>query len=282
MKNSRAFIMFRIFVLGFAIVFLNSIPFSADALELYGSLKQGGLVIGRDNPGTRVFLDDTPLKVGPDGRFVFGFGRDAGPSASLRIIYADGREIVRTLPIEAQTYDIERVDGLPPKTVIIPEEEKIRREKETAKVREARANSSDALDWAGGFSRPADGRISGVYGSQRILNGEPRWPHYGLDIAADVGAPVRAPAGGVVRLAEKDFLLEGGIIIIDHGFGVSSTLMHLSSVEVTVGQRVERGEVIAKLGATGRASGPHVDWRINWGSVRLDPALALNLDIGLF
>ena len=184
--------------------------------------------------------------------------------------------------IAEQVYDIERVDGLPPKTVTVPEEEKIRRAKETGMVRKARDTNTDALDWVGGFSLPAEGRISGVYGSQRILNGEPRWPHYGLDIAAPVGTDVKAPAGGVIRLAEPDFLLEGGIIILDHGFGVTSTLMHLSSVDVAQGQRVERGDVIAKLGATGRATGPHVDWRINWGSVRLDPALALNMDIGLF
>ncbi len=248
------------------------------ALELYGNFKQGGLVIGHDDPGIKAFLDDIPLKVGPNGRFVFGFGRAAGPVATLRIVYADGKVSEQTFNIEAQVYDIERIDGLPPKTVTIPEEEKIRREKETAMVRTAREGSSDELDWAEGFIFPAEGRISGVYGSQRILNGEPRWPHFGLDIAAPVGTPVKAPAGGMVRLAEEDFLLEGGIIIIDHGFGVTSTLMHLSLVDVTVGQRVERGDVIAGLGATGRTSGPHVDWRINWGSVRLDPALALDMD----
>jgi len=253
----------------------------AEALEFFGHITQGGMVIGQDKPGIQAFLDDQPLRVDASGRFVFGFGREAGPVAKVKIVYPDGKTSEVTLNVSSQTYDIERVDGLPPKTVTIPEEERIRREKETAMVREARAKSSDALDWAGGFSQPAEGRISGVYGSQRILNGELRWPHYGLDIAADIGTPVRAPAGGVVRLAEKDFLLEGGIIIIDHGFDVSSTLMHLSSVEVAVGQRVERGEVIAGLGATGRASGPHVDWRINWGAVRLDPALALDLDVGL-
>ena len=277
-KNRQVFSYFLLPITCFLLVLTLGFATPAPALELYGNFKQGGLVIGHEDPGFEAFLDNIPLKVGPDGRFVFGFGREAGPVVTLRIVYADGKVSEQTFDIEARVYDIERIDGLPPKTVIIPEEEKIRREKETAMVRTARAGSSNDLDWAEGFIFPAEGRISGVYGSQRILNGEPRWPHFGLDIAAPVGTPVMAPAGGVVRLAEEDFLLEGGIIIIDHGFGVTSTLMHLSSVEVTTGQRVERGEVIAGLGATGRVSGPHVDWRINWGPVRLDPALALDMD----
>ena len=124
---------------------------------------------------------------------------------------------------------------------------------------------------------PAQGRISGVYGSQRILNGEPRSPHYGLDVAAPIHTPVMAPLGGIITLAEPDFLLEGGIIIIDHGFGVSSTVFHLQSVDVIVGQPVQKGEQIGTIGATGRASGPHVDWRVNWGKVRLDPGLLVGL-----
>ncbi|MCG8506759.1 MAG: M23 family metallopeptidase, partial [Sphingomonadales bacterium] len=134
---------------------------------------------------------------------------------------------------------------------------------------------SERMDWAAGFVWPAIGRVSGVYGSQRILNGEPRFPHYGLDVAAPTGAPVVAPNSGRVVLAEPDFLLEGGIVIIDHGFGVTSTLFHLSSVDVAVGQEVARGQRIGAVGATGRASGPHVDWRVNWNKVRLDPELLI-------
>jgi len=258
----------------FFLFFLFAAPL-AQALELKGAFKQGGMVIGKDVPGIIVFLDDAPVKVGADGRFVFGFGRDAEAISNLKIIYPDGVVIEQPLEIEKQAYDIERVDGLPPKTVTIPEEEKKRRAKERAMVVEARKPVVDAYDWEQGFVLPAEGRLSGFYGSQRILNGEPRWPHYGLDIAAPLNTPVKAPAGGVIRLAEAGFLLEGGIIIIDHGFGVSSTLMHLASVKVKTGQRVEQGNVIGGLGATGRATGPHVDWRINWQSVRIDPALLL-------
>lgn len=248
----------------------------AQALDLDGSFKQGGMVIGQTEPGGKIFLGEKEVLVGPEGRFVIGFGRDAEKNAILKIVSATGTSEELTLTIEPQTYNIDRVDGLPERTVTIPDEEKIRRKKEQGMVAEARSPVSSFLDWAGGFLKPAEGRITGVYGSQRILNGQPRWPHYGLDIAGEVGTPVKAPAGGVVMLAEKNFLLEGGIIIIDHGFGVISTFLHLSEVSVNVGQRVEQGDDIGAIGMTGRATGPHLDWRINWGSVRLDPALVLD------
>lgn len=266
---------FRQAMVFFLVIFFN-VPI-AQALDLEGAFKQGGMVIGRDIPNINVFLDDKPVKVGADGRFVFGFGRDAKSTAILKIIYPNGTVIEQTLEIVKQTYNIERIDGLPPETVTIPEEERQRREKERAMVLDARAPVTDATDWDEGFLLPVEGRLSGFYGSQRILNGEPRWPHYGLDIAAPLNTPVKAPAGGIIRLANEAFLLEGGIIIIDHGFGVSSTLMHLASVNVKEGQRVEKGEIVGALGATGRTSGPHVDWRVNWQSVRIDPALLLEL-----
>jgi len=250
----------------------------AQALELSGVLKQGGLLIGKVSPGAKVWLDGAPLDVTSDGRFVFGFPREAASSAVLRFTNAEGGTEERVLEIASQDYKIDRVDGLPPRTVTIPEEEKKRRARERNMVKTARADQSQDLHWVKGFKLPVDGaRISGVYGSQRILNGEPRWPHYGLDMAAPVGTPVKAPAAGIVRLAEPDFLLEGGIIIIDHGFGVSSTLMHLNSVDVKVGQQVTAEDVVATLGASGRATGPHLDWRMNWGAVRIDPALALEI-----
>ena len=247
----------------------------AQALDLEGSFKQGGMVIGQTEPGGKIFLGEKEVLVSPEGRFVIGFGRDENENVILKLISPAGITEELTLTIEPQTYKIERVDGLPERTVTIPEEEKLRRQKEQGMVREARSRVTGFLDWAGGFLKPAEGRITGVYGSQRILNGQPRWPHYGLDIAGDTGTPVLAPAGGIVRLAEKDFLLEGGIIIIDHGFGVNSTFLHLSKIAVNVGQRVEQGDDIGAIGMTGRATGPHLDWRINWGSVRLDPALVL-------
>lgn len=265
-------------MLRFLLPLMCLLAMPAQALELNGVLKQGGLLIGKVSPGAKVWLDGQLLDVTEDGRFVFGFPREAAESAVLRFTNGAGEIEERTLDIAPQNYDIQRVDGLPPRTVNIPEEEKKRRARERDMVKVARADQNRELHWAKGFKLPVEGaRISGVYGSQRILNGEPRWPHYGIDYAAPVGTPVKAPASGVVRLAEGDFLLEGGIIIIDHGFGVSSTLMHLHSVDVEVGQRVSTGDVVATLGASGRATGPHLDWRMNWGSVRVDPALALEI-----
>jgi hypothetical protein len=246
-----------------------------DIPNLKGSFNQGGMVWGFAIPGDEIFIDGVPIFVDADGRFVFGFSRNNPNQSLLKIIHADGRVEEDFIDVTPQSYDIERVNGLPPKTVTIPEEERQRRVIETGKVRVARSHKALNLDWLNEFIWPATGRISGVYGSQRILNGEPRSPHYGLDIAAPVHTPIYAPQGGEVVLAEPDFLLEGGIIIIDHGFQIYSTMFHMKSVDVKMGARVEKGDPIGTIGAKGRASGPHVDWRLNWGNVRLDPQLLL-------
>lgn len=251
-------------------------PVTAWSMDIDGVIKQGAMVRGQVSPGTRVELDGKPVMVGPGGEFVFGLGRDASGVATIRAIDADGSEEIRRIDIASQTYKIEHVDGLPPRTVTVPPEEKARRARERGMVGKARGSMSDGLDWRGTFAWPARGRVSGVYGSQRILNGEPRSPHYGLDVAAPVNTPVRAPQSGRIVLAQPDFLLEGGIIIIDHGFGIYSTLFHLQSVDVTVGEMVAKGDHIGGVGAKGRASGPHVDWRVNWNNVRLDPQLLVN------
>ena len=249
---------------------------SAWPMDLEGSLIQGGMLRGHVAPGSRVELDGIEIMVGPGGEFVFGLGRDAPVSAIIRAIDAEGNEETRALTISPQIYNIERVDGLPPRTVTIPPEEKARRARERGMVGNARGGMSGRLDWQGMFAWPAKGRVSGVYGSQRVLNGKPRTPHYGLDVAAPVNTPVRAPQAGRIVLAEPDFLLEGGIIIIDHGFGIFSTLFHLQSVDVAVGDLVDKGAHIGGVGAKGRASGPHVDWRVNWNNVRLDPLLLVD------
>ncbi|MGF1607740.1 MAG: M23 family metallopeptidase [Rhodothalassiaceae bacterium] len=257
----------------FAALLMAAVALPASAVTLTGQFVQGGMVTGQAEPGAQVLLNGEPIKVGADGRFVFGFGRDATGEVELRIERpgAQPERLVRS--IRTREYDIQRIDGLPPRTVTIPEEQRQRRAAERARVGAARQPVTDALDWTDGFIWPAEGRISGVYGSQRILNGQPRWPHYGIDIAGPTGTPVLAPAGGIIRLAAADFLLEGGIVIIDHGFGVTSTLFHLHSVDVVEGQAVTQGQQIGSIGATGRATGPHVDWRVNWRNVRLDPQL---------
>lgn len=245
------------------------------APALQGDLVQGGLVWGQASAGTQIYLDGSAIPVHPEGYFVFGFSRDAAGQSVVEYHYPDGKVEELPLIVQRREFDIERVNGLPPKTVTPPPEWRERRNKETGRVQSARSVQTNDLYWNEGFMKPAEGRFSGFYGSQRILNGEPRSPHYGLDIAADIGTPIYAPAGGVVRLAAPDFLLEGGIVIIDHGLGVTSTLFHMDSVDVKEGQLVSKGERIGTIGEKGRASGPHVDWRVNWRSVRLDPLLVI-------
>jgi murein DD-endopeptidase MepM/ murein hydrolase activator NlpD len=233
------------------------------------------LIFGTVNPGDRVFLDDTEVMVSADGRFVIGFGRDETGQRRLRVEQPGGSAGTRDLTIAKREYRIERVDGLPPKTVAPdPEDlERIRQEQEM--VTTARARRGENADYSVGFTWPAGGRISGVYGSQRVLNGEPGRPHFGLDIAAPTGSPVYAPADGVITMTHPDMYFSGGTIILDHGQGLSSTFLHLSKILVEAGTVVKKGDLIAEIGATGRASGPHLDWRMNWLGQRVDPELLL-------
>lgn len=247
----------------------------AGALELDGQAIQGGLMFGRASPGSEVFLDGSSLMVSADGRFVIGFDRDEAGSRTLRVRDPSGTEETRVLEIAPREYAIERVDGLPPRTVTPDPDSLERIRQEAAMVAAARARRDPRTDYIDGFGWPAAGRISGVYGSQRILNGEPRRPHYGLDIAAPTGSPVYAPADGIVTMVHPDMYYSGGTVVLDHGQGLSSTFLHLSRTLVEAGATVRKGELIAEIGATGRASGPHLDWRMNWLDRRVDPQLLL-------
>jgi murein DD-endopeptidase MepM/ murein hydrolase activator NlpD len=250
---------------------------SARAFELEGEAIQGGLMFGRCSPPCSATLDGNAVLVSPDGRFVIGFDRDESGDRSLQVREADGSQQARTLAVAARDYQIERVDGLPPQTVT-PDPEALERIRlEAAMVSSARARRDQRTDYADGFAWPASGRISGVYGSQRVLNGEPRRPHYGLDIAAPTGTPVHAPADGIITLAYDDMYFSGGTIVLDHGQGLSSSFLHLSRVLVEAGTTVRRGDVIAEVGSTGRASGPHLDWRMNWLNRRVDPQLLVGV-----
>jgi len=248
-------------------------PLSADDLRLNGEFVQGGFIVGHAPPGSAVRFEGRPLRVSKGGVFAFGFGRDAGPDAELIVEFPDGRIEVRELVVAPREFNIQHIDGLPPKKVTPPPETLERIRAEGARVRAARAGDSDRTDFVDGFDWPAQGRISGVYGSQRILNGEPRQPHFGIDIAGPVGRPVLAPAAGVVSLVEPDLYFSGGTLLLDHGHGVTSSFLHMSRIDVQVGQRVERGDRVGAIGATGRVTGPHLDWRINWFDARLDPGL---------
>jgi murein DD-endopeptidase MepM/ murein hydrolase activator NlpD len=243
------------------------------AIELRGSLVQGGMVLGKVTPDSAVMLNDAPVTVAEDGVFVLGFGRDADSQATLSVTDAQGRQHQQQLAIEARDYNIQRIEGID-KKIMSPSQESLKRiGEEGAQVRKARAAVVERMDFAGKFYWPLQGPITGVYGSQRVYNGVPKRPHYGVDVAAAVGTPVTTPAPGVVTLAHPDMFYSGGTVIIDHGYGISSTLMHLSKVWVDVGQEVNPGDIVAEVGAGGRATGPHLDWRMNWFKVRIDPQL---------
>lgn len=245
-------------------------------IDLEGRLTQGGMVWGNVAPGSEVTLDNAPLDVLADGTVLAGFGRDATATAELVVIGQSGK-CVQMLKIVPRDYNIQRVEGVPQETVTPPPErmERIRRERELVRVAKAQVlQRPDLLQGAlAGFAWPAVGPISGVYGSQRIYNGEPRSPHYGVDVAMPTGTAVLAPTAGVVTLAEPDLFYSGGTIILDHGYRLSSSFLHLSKVMVEVGQEVKTGDVIGEIGATGRATGPHLDWRMSWRAERIDPQL---------
>ncbi len=243
-------------------------------LALDGQWQQGGMVIGKAPRGTQVWLNDQPLRVAASGEFVFGFNRDEGTSVRLRWQQA-GEQGQGNVAVAARSYDIQRVNGVASKYVTPDPKVAARIKEDNRKVAEARSRDDARLDFLPGFIWPAQGWVSGVYGSQRIFNGEPRNPHFGLDIAAPEGAAVVAPAAGVVSLTEPDLYFSGGTLIVDHGHGISSTFIHLSAIEVKPGQRVNQGQQIGRVGSTGRSTGPHLDWRVNWFQVRLDPALLL-------
>lgn len=244
-------------------------------VRLRGPLVQGGLVVGTTRPGARVTLDGRELRVGEDGTFVFGLGREAKPRAVLKVVLENGREVTRVLQVRRRRFRTQRIDNLPQEMVTPPEELRTRILAEQTKLAALWGVDTPEALFRSGFAWPAKGVVTGVYGSQRILNGEPRQPHWGLDIAAPTGTPVRAPADGIVLLAVTGFYYTGGTILLDHGFGIVSAFLHLSGIDVEDGQRVKQGEVIGRIGSTGRSTGPHLDWRVRWLDVFVDPQLLL-------
>ena len=246
--------------------------------ELPDSASQGALVIGHAEPRSRIEVAGRPVRVAGDGTFVFGIGRDDTGPVQIKITWFDGAEESVNLKVTPRDWPIERIDGVPPATVNPPPEIAARIAREQALVVAARARDDAREDFAQRFTWPLQGRISGRFGNQRIYNDTPKSPHSGMDIAAAAGTPVKAPAAGVVTFANLDLYLTGGTLLIDHGHGVSSNFLHLSRIDVQVGDRVEQGQVIGAVGATGRATGPHLHWGMNWFDVRIDPLLLLEAD----
>ncbi len=242
--------------------------------SLSGAFTQGGLVFGATEPGATVRLDGDDVMVDKDGRFVVGFGRDSALTSLFVVTLPDGVVERHSINITDREFPVQRIDGLDQSKVSGFTEEQLEKiAVDSAKKKAARANTQRLADWASGFAWPVTGRISGVFGSQRILNGEPKRPHSGVDVAAITGTPVRAPAPGVVTLAESDMYFEGGLILLDHGHWLESAFLHLSQIDVKPGQRVEKGEIIGRVGATGRVTGPHLHWSMKWAGRLVDPQL---------
>jgi hypothetical protein len=243
---------------------------AATAATWRGEPAQGALLVGRAAPGTRLALDGRAVRVGPDGAFVLGFGRDAKPEAVLEIAHAGGRRETRRLAVAPREWQVQRLEGLPGAMVTPPPEVLDRIARERAALAALRALDSGEALFADGFSWPAQGRISGVYGSQRVLNGEARAPHLGLDIAAPVGTPVLAMAPGRVLLAAEFYFL-GKVVMLDHGHGVQSLYAHLSRLDVAEGAAVARRQGLGAIGATGRVTGAHLHLGLNWFATAVDP-----------
>jgi murein DD-endopeptidase MepM/ murein hydrolase activator NlpD len=241
--------------------------------------QQGSMIVARVIGNADVYLNNKKLEQTDDKIVVFGVGRDAQSQIKLTLKHHNKNKVdtTQTIMIEPRKWKIERVNGLPP-TKISPKKPAVlkRINQENSLVKKARNIVSKQVFFNQKFILPAQGRISGVYGSQRVLNGEPKRPHFGLDIANKTGTPIVAPANGIVRLAHNNMFYSGGTLIIDHGFGISTTYIHLSKIDVKQNQVVKQGEKIAEIGQTGRATGPHLDWRLNWFNTRLDPALLLD------
>ncbi len=246
--------------------------FSSSALEVSGEWQQGAVIRGTVDAGVTLTFMDKNVRISPEGNFVLGLGRDTGPEVVLHSRDKSGeRQHVYT--VKPREYRIQRVDGVPSKTVN-PNKEQVERSRAEARlVWKARQRDEARTDFLTDFTWPLKGPITGVYGSQRVYNGEPRRPHYGVDVAAPTGTVVVAPAGGLVTLTHDNMFFSGGTLIIDHGHGLTSAFIHLSKILVKPGDQIVQGQPIAEVGATGRVTGPHLDWRMSWFDQRVDPQL---------
>jgi murein DD-endopeptidase MepM/ murein hydrolase activator NlpD len=246
-----------------------------NAVEFKGKFIQGHYIVGVTDPSSKIIIDKKNVKVSEDGYFVFGIDRDRKFDLTITKINNGKKEKIIKKVLKRK-YNIQRIDGLEESKVTPPESVYKRIKEENNKIGEARAINSDLPFFKNQFIMPVEGIISGVYGSQRILNGKPRWPHYGIDIAAKKGTMIKSSGSGVVTMAEDDLYYTGGTIIMDHGHGISTIYSHLETVLVSVGDKINKGDLIGTVGSTGRSTGPHLDFRVNWFQTRLDPMSILN------
>ena len=246
------------------------------AVEFFGEFKQGSYILGKTERNSKVYIDNRKIRVSSDGYFAFGLDRDRKNNVLIKIKNKNKIELIEK-KVFKRKYKIQRIDGLPPKQVTPPPEVYERIKKDNVLIGKARSIDSKLVFFKDKFIYPIDEYIiTGVYGSQRILNGKPRRPHYGIDFHAAEGTPVKSMMDGVVTLVSKDMYFTGGTIIFDHGHGISTLYMHMKDIYVKKGQEVKKGQIVGTLGRTGRATGPHLDIRLNWFEIKLDPATILN------
>jgi murein DD-endopeptidase MepM/ murein hydrolase activator NlpD len=261
----------------YSLIFIFFIFQNLFSAEFKGDFKQGSFIIGKTNPKSKIVIDNKKIKITKGGYFVFGLGRDRKNNIIIKI-FNDGKVETIEKKVFKRDYKIQRIDGLPKKQVTPPKEVYERIRKDNVLIGKARSINSDLVFFKNKFNLPLKNSIiTGVYGSQRILNGKPRRPHYGLDFAAKEGTPIKAMLAGVVTLAKHDLYFTGGTVIFDHGHGISTLYMHMKDVNVKVGQQIKQNEIIGTVGKTGRSTGPHLDIRLNWFNVKLDPASVLDL-----
>ena len=261
----------RIFLIFFFIIKFQYLG----AVEFLGKFEQGAFILGKTNPNSKVKIDNRNIRVSKDGYFAFGLDRDRKNNVLITIKNGGKSKKIEKKVLKRE-YKIQRIDGLPSKQVTPPPEVYERIKKDNILIGKARAIDSPLIFFKDKFIYPIEKYIiTGVYGSQRILNGKPRRPHYGVDFHAPEGTEVKAMMDGTVTLVEKDMYFTGGTIIFDHGHGISTLFMHMKDINVIKGQKVKQGQVVGTLGKTGRATGPHLDIRLNWFDVKLDPMTIL-------
>ena len=247
-----------------------------NALGLEGNFIQGGLVFGKLEQDGKIFFDDKIIPVDEYGNFLLGFKRKHKNQSIVKVIYDSGKILTKNINISERNYKIQKIDNLDKNKVTPPKSYYDRIKREIALVKKSKKIFSNFSYYKAGFVMPVEGIITGVYGSQRILNGKPRRPHYGIDFHAPEGTPVKAMMDGVVTLVENDMYFTGGTIIFDHGHGISTLYMHMKDINVEKGQKIKKGDIVGTLGQSGRATGPHLDIRLNWFEIKLDPASILN------
>lgn len=262
------------------VVSLSALPITnaLAEIQLSGEIKQGGLVIGKTHTSNIVTLNEKVLPVSTQGDYVFAFSRDDKTQYTLTVTSPAGKIETQKFTPAKREYKISRVEGISKKIMNPNKKANIRAGKDRAAMAKVRKVSSKLTDFSQGFIAPRSSRITGVYGSQRFYNGVPKNPHFGVDYAGKIGAPVKAPASGTVLLWVPDMFYSGGTLVLDHGHGITSNFLHLSASMVKAGDKVKQGDIIAKVGNSGRVTGPHLDWRMNWHKVRFDPQLAIKVN----